>query len=123
MLLANRTHVMAGPFEVGDFDKIIPADEASRTLETAPEGCELIHSTEDLGPSGLGLTGTVYIIGGAQIYAALMSELDEVVLTYVFDEYEGDTFLPEFESGFEVAEVLMETDAFEVRRHVRKQEA
>ena len=87
----------------------------SRSLETAPEGCEL---AADLGD--LDLSGDVFIIGGAQIYAALLDQLDEIIMTYVFDAYEGDTLLPEFEDGFEMREVLALTPEFEVRRYTRK---
>ena len=86
----------------------------SRSLDAAPEGCEL---AADLGE--LDLSGEVFVIGGAQIYAALMDQLDEIVLTYVFEAHEGDTFLPAFESQFELHEILFETSEFEVRRYLR----
>ena len=92
----------------------------SRSLDAAPAGCELIRSVDELGASGLGLTGTVYIIGGAQIYAALLPELDEIILTYVFEAYQGDTLFPEFEPGFALAENLLQTSEFEVRRYSKK---
>jgi len=86
----------------------------SRSLETAPEGCELAASIDDIP-----LAGDVFIIGGAQIYAALLDRLDEIILTHVFEAYDGDTFLPEFEASFEQSEILMTTDEFEVRRYRR----
>ncbi len=88
----------------------------SRSLESAPEGCELATGIDDIQ-----LSGDVFIIGGAQIYSALMDQLDEIILTYVFEPYEGDTLLPEFEAGFEMKEVIALTPEFEVRRYARKQ--
>ena len=35
----------------------------------------------------------------------------------MFNPYEGDTFLPNFEDGFEVAEILHRDDDFELRRY------
>jgi dihydrofolate reductase len=87
----------------------------SRSLKTAPEGCELAADLSDLE-----LNGDVFIIGGAQIYAALLDQIDEIIMTYVFDAYDGDTLLPEFEDGFEMKEVLALTPEFEVRRYTRK---
>ncbi len=60
---------------------------------------------------------TIFIIGGAQIYGEMIPQCDEVLLSYVFHPYEGDTFLPEFEDGFELAEVLHRDDDFELRRY------
>ena len=60
------------------------------------------------------------IIGGAQIYREMMPLCDEVLLSYVFHPYEGDTILPEFEDEFEMTEVLYRDEDFELRRYVRK---
>lgn len=87
----------------------------SRNLEEAPNGCELASSIDDLD-----LSGDIFIIGGAQIYASLMDQLDEIILSYVFEPHEGDTHFPAFEDQFEPTEVLLSTDQFEVRRYTRK---
>ena len=87
----------------------------SRSLKIAPEGCELAAGIDDIP-----LRGDVFIIGGAQIYAALMDRLDEIVLTYVFEAYDGDTLLPDFEDAFKLNAVLLETPEFEVRRYARR---
>jgi dihydrofolate reductase len=43
---------------------------------------------------------TVWVIGGAELYKALLPACDEVHLTIVRGTHEGDAWLPEFESGF-----------------------
>ena len=43
---------------------------------------------------------TVWVIGGAELYKALLPACDEVHLTIVQGSHEGDAWLPEFESGF-----------------------
>jgi hypothetical protein len=50
----------------------------------------------------------------------MMPLCGEVLLSYVFHPYEGDTTLPEFEDYFEMAEVLYRDDDFELRRYVRR---
>ena len=91
----------------------------SRTWK-APEDID-VEVIEDVGAIGsMGLEGDVFVIGGAQIYAALMPQCEEVYLSYVYEEHEGDTHFPEFESDFELAEVVEKFDAFELRRYVRK---
>ena len=62
----------------------------------------------------------LFVIGGAEIYRALLPRCDEVLLTVVNLEPEADTFLPEFEADFELAEVLEANAEMEIRRYVRK---
>jgi dihydrofolate reductase len=62
---------------------------------------------------------SVFVIGGAQIYAQLLPKCTEVYLTQVFREVEGDTFFPEFEGEFDLIDTPLRTDAFEVR-HFRR---
>jgi dihydrofolate reductase len=53
-------------------------DEALRMLEGAPR---------------------VYVIGGAEVYAAALPLADELVLTEIDLDVEGDTFFPDWDSG------------------------
>lgn len=57
------------------------------------EGCTVVHSLED----ALALFGgdeELFIIGGAQIYAAALPYADRLYLTTVEHPYEGDTLFP-----------------------------
>jgi len=38
----------------------------------------------------------VFIIGGAGVYKQCMEEADKLILTEIKEEYEGDTFFPEY---------------------------
>lgn len=84
---------------------------------TAP-GVEVIHRPEDLDllPE---LPAHAFIIGGAEIYAAFLPRIDELLVSHVLESHEGDTRFPEFESAFPHAEVVETHDAFEVRRWTR----
>ena len=90
----------------------------SRTLTEAPEGFDLINDLSEI-RSELAGHETVFIIGGAEIFKEMLPEGDEFYLTYVFAEYEGDTFLPPFEDDFEMEEIVSETENFEIRRYVK----
>jgi len=48
----------------------------------------------------------LWIIGGAQIYAATLDSWDEVYLTQLHGIYAGDAYLPKFEMNFELIEKL-----------------
>tara|TARA_R110000850_G_scaffold106369_3_gene217702 strand:+ start:2235 stop:2714 length:480 start_codon:yes stop_codon:yes gene_type:complete len=88
----------------------------SRSLTEAPDGFDLVGSCEDA-LKLLQEEETVFVIGGAQIYGEMIPLCDEVLLSYVYHPYEGDTSLPAFEEGFELAETLHRDDDFELRRY------
>ncbi|NNE92633.1 MAG: dihydrofolate reductase [Verrucomicrobiales bacterium] len=91
----------------------------SRSLDEAPDGYDLIHDAGNVREE-LAEEDVVFLIGGAEIYRILLPDCDEVYLTYVFREYDGDTFLPPFEEDFELAEVMDRTEEFELRRYESK---
>lgn len=62
----------------------------------------------------------VFVIGGAEIYAQLLPRCSDLYLSVVNREVEGDAFFPEFESLFELKEIVLRHPDFEVRHYVRK---
>lgn len=90
----------------------------SRTLEPR-EGLTVIRHVSELA-SVTPEAETVFVIGGAQVYAELLPQCDGLYLTLVKGDYEGDTHLPPFEHLFELKEVLEETEALEFRYYERK---
>jgi dihydrofolate reductase len=91
----------------------------SNTLKTAPTGTDLVASIDSLRMPSNNLSGRVFVIGGAQIYTALMPQIDEIYLSYIFEDHQGDVTLPEFEKYFNLKEVIKKYDAFEVRHYFR----
>lgn len=92
----------------------------SRSANELPEGFELVRSCEEA-LQRLRDEAQISIIGGAQIYAEMLPLCDEVLLSYVFHPYEGDTELPPFEDDFVLEEILYRDDDFELRRYLRKE--
>lgn len=80
-----------------------------------PGGVDLIHTPEEI--AGLHIATKLCVIGGAEIYRLLLPASDELLLTWVKQPYEGDTFFPEFEDRFVLSEILEEAEEFEVRRY------
>lgn len=81
-------------------------------------GVETIHAPAEL--AGLpGLEGRVFIIGGAEVYAAFFPDLEDLLVSHVFEAHPGDTWLAEFESAFPSSESVEKHAEFEVRRHFR----
>lgn len=83
----------------------IPEATTLRTLEEVPRTL----------PGGV----EVFVIGGATLYAALLPECDELLVTLVDGEPEGDTFFPEFEEDFPTSEEIERGEGYCIRRFCR----
>lgn len=90
----------------------------SRTLDSA-SGAEILRDPAEL--DALGLEGTVYVIGGAEIYRLLLPRTSEILLTVLDQPAEGDTVFPPFESEFEAPEIIQKLPGTaEWRRYIRR---
>lgn len=85
--LPNRKNIILSRSE--DYE----VDEAVQIITSKDEMLEYATKTgEDL-----------YIIGGSQIFELFMDEVDVLYKTVIHDEFEGDTYVPEFEwDNFEI---------------------
>ena len=83
------------------------------------EGVHVIKNIEEL-VSVPGLTSPVFLIGGAQLYATLLPDCEELLLTHIAQPHEGDAFFPAYEEQFTLSEVLGGGEGFEFRRYRRK---
>ena len=90
----------------------------TRDTEWSAEGAEVIHMPADLKELEL-IDQDVFIIGGAQVYEAFMDSLDEFLVSYVYENYQGDTYLSEFEHQFPNMTVEEKYETFELRRYTR----
>jgi len=62
----------------------------------------------------------VYICGGALVYQEFFPVCDELLLTRVKGDHEGDTKLPAFEDYFEYESTLEEDDSYCIERLLKK---
>lgn len=80
----------------------------TRNAEYAPEGVEVVPSLEDALEACKG-DETVFIIGGARVYADAMKYADELILTEIDADYpEADVFFPRFDKSEWRAELIAE---------------
>ena len=61
----------------------------------------------------------VFIIGGAQIYTQFLPFADQLDLTLVDGQYEGDIFFPEFADSFKLVE-KNQKDGYSFDKYIRK---
>ncbi|MFC5050456.1 dihydrofolate reductase [Rubritalea spongiae] len=88
----------------------------TRDREWSAEGVDVVHSPEAVRELDL-QDETVFIIGGAEIFAHFMPYIDELLVSHVYKNYEGDTFFPEFVEYFTDYEMVEKFDGFELRRY------
>lgn len=90
----------------------------TRDQSWSAEGVEVIHAPEGIGQLDL-MHPEVFIIGGAQIYEAFLPHMNELLVSQVYEDYEGDTYFPEFEGYFEGYDIMQRFDDFELRRYYK----
>jgi len=84
------------------------------------DGVEIVRNLEKFDPGPYEADGKeVFVIGGAEIYRALLPRCKTIYVTMVKQEHDGDAYFPEFESGFEIHEVIRETPEYDVLRYRR----
>jgi len=81
------------------------------------DGARVFRSPAEIAPPADGRE--VFVIGGAELYASLLPRCREVLLTHVEIRVAGDTWFPEFETEFDVGEVVQSGDGYEIRRYRR----
>jgi dihydrofolate reductase len=100
--------------------KPLPGRQNIILSRTMPEtqGVTIVRSPEDL--LKLENNADFFVIGGAEIYKLLVPYCDELFVTRISREVEGDTYFPEFEEAFDSGEQVFETPYFTVFRHRKK---
>ena len=86
-----------------------PADAPGATVIACPAELATLPIDSD-----------AFLIGGGQLYECLFPHCTSLYLTFVFEAYDGDTLLPEFEHLFAFDKILVKADNFEQRLYLRK---
>ena len=81
-------------------------------------GVRVIHDLDEIAEPRDGRE--IFVIGGAQLYAALLPRCAELLLTLIKREVSGDVFFPAFEDSFRLEEVVQTSDQLEIRRYRRR---
>lgn len=67
------------------------------------DGCTVFHSEEELIDYCTSQKEEVFIIGGAYLFKMFIPYVDRLYLTKIYEQFEGDVFLPEMDfSQFEI---------------------
>ena len=82
-------------------------------------GCEVVTSIDEIVRRYKDSEETVFICGGASIYRQFLPYCEELIISEVKKEYEGNIYFPEYENDFETYEEV-EYDEFVVKYMRRK---
>ena len=91
----------------------------SRSWNEAPDGIEHASSVDDA-LKMVADAPTAYVIGGTQLYAAMLEQCDGLFVSHVHQSYEGDTYFPEFAHLFDRAETVESYETFDLVRYQKK---
>ena len=67
----------------------------SRDKKLSIEGCSVVHSLEQALQTAKG-ADEVFITGGAHLYNKFLADADRLYLTLIDEDFEGDTFFPDY---------------------------
>ncbi|MEM1157345.1 MAG: dihydrofolate reductase [Verrucomicrobiota bacterium] len=88
----------------------------SRNCKDA-DGIQVLRSADDV----ISLSeDSVFICGGAEVYRLFFPICDELLLTRVQGDYEGDTLLPEFETFFKLSKVIETGEGYRIEQLLRR---
>jgi len=67
----------------------------SRNPNYKQEGCLIAHSIDEAIKNGCQMADEVFVIGGSELYKAVLGKTKTIYLTFIKKDFKGDTFFPE----------------------------
>ena len=100
---------------------ILPGRRHLVLSQTMPEteGVDILRRPRDIVHPGLNVSGTVHVIGGAAVFEDWLPLCDEIYVSLLHKDYEGNTVMPDFEEMFEKVKVVERYSEFDVILYAR----
>ena len=92
ILMGRKTYESIGRPLPGRTNMII-----SRNLDYQQEGCLVFNDLNTALKKASECTQEVFIIGGSDLYKAILPMVDVIYLTLINKDFQGDTFFPEID--------------------------
>lgn len=100
MVMGRKTYESIGRPLPGRLNIIVTRN----TDFTAADGVIVVHDLETAIAKASEYAEEVMIIGGAEIFKLSMEMADRLYITEIQQTFEGDTFFPEYDEGWQVTE-------------------
>ncbi len=91
IVMGRKTHESIG--------RVLPGREniiLTRDPSYAADGCTIIHSVDEIKEIEQTKNEELFVIGGAEIFKETFKIADRLYITLIDEEFEGDTYFPEF---------------------------
>ncbi|MBU1678890.1 MAG: dihydrofolate reductase [Bacteroidetes bacterium] len=62
----------------------------------------------------------LFIIGGGEIFAQVLNSIDEMIISFIKQDYNGDIFFPKFDKAEWVQSEIANNSIYSISRFVRK---
>lgn len=85
-------------------DRKILVITSNNDLRIDDENVKIVYNFFDVVKKYQHSDETLYVCGGALTYRYFLPYCDELIISYIDGEYEGDTYFPPFEQDFELKE-------------------
>lgn len=72
----------------------------TKNVDFQASGCEVVHSIEEILNRYKDTEEVVFICGGASIYKQFLPYCEELIISEVKKEYEGNIYFPEYKEDF-----------------------
>jgi len=66
----------------------------TRKPDYQSDGCMVFHSLREFLQFCKGQSEEIFVIGGAEVFTEMFTYADRLYITYIHDEFAGDTFFP-----------------------------
>lgn len=76
----------------------------TRNKDLKIDGCDIVADMQDILSNKELADKKLMVIGGTEIYKLFLDVADELVITEVNGEYEGDAYFPEYKEDFKLTE-------------------
>ena len=115
LLMGRTTFESIGKPLPGRFTYILTTDVA-KTLLPAGELCAYVNERWIM-ELPFEKRNRIWVCGGAKVYQRFLPLCSEVYVTHIIEDYDGDTYMPEFESMFPNSKIVKETKDFWIVKH------
>ena len=95
ILMGRKTHESIGKPLSGRTNIIL-----SKNREYRQDGCLVFNDLETALKKGCESAEEIFVIGGSDLYEAILPIADVIYLTVINKEFQGDTFFPELDLNY-----------------------
>lgn len=119
LVMGRRTYESIGRPLPGRTTVVVTGQHGWQPLGGRPDGVLVATSVESALRVAAGIDEQVYVVGGARVYADGLPRADELLITWVDAEPQGDTYFPDLDWSAWAESDREQHDGWALVRYVR----